>query len=93
MVTDDAELGNNKWNNDRWAWFTLNFVIVSSCLNIQTHTAYTIYTLMWYVVNSFVELGKKLLRMPGVKAIFSERFNQDPLREFFWEATPMRRSP
>ena len=48
------------------------------------HTAYTnsIYTLMWYVVNSIVELGKKLLRTPGVKALFSERFNQDLLGSF-----------
>lgn len=38
---------------------------------------------MWCVVNSFVELGKKLLRTPGVKAVFSERFNQDPLESFF----------
>ena len=38
---------------------------------------------MWCVVNSFVELGKKLLSIPGVKAIFSERFNQDPLESFF----------
>ena len=49
----------------------------------HTHCAYTTYTLMWCVVNSFVELGKKLLGIPGVKAVFSERFNQDPLESFF----------
>ena len=37
---------------------------------------------MWCVVNLFVELGKKVLRTPGVKAVFSERFNQDPLESF-----------
>ena len=34
-------------------------------------------------VNSFVELGKKLLSTRGVKALFSERFNQDALESFF----------
>ena len=34
-------------------------------------------------MNSFVELGQKLLSKRDVKALFSERFNQDPLESFF----------
>ena len=33
--------------------------------------------------NSFVELGRVLLSKPGVRVLFSERFNQDPLESFF----------
>ena len=36
-------------------------------------------------VNSFVKFGKKLLSTHGVRALFSERFNQDPLESFFAE--------
>ncbi len=36
-----------------------------------------------YTVNSFVDVCKYLLSYPGVKAVFSERFNQDPLESFF----------
>ena len=36
-----------------------------------------------YVVHSFVEVSKYLLSYPEVKAVFSERFNQDPLESFF----------
>lgn len=36
-----------------------------------------------HTVNSFVELGKKLISNSDVKAVFSERFNQDPLESFF----------
>ena len=80
MVTDDAESGNKLRNNhDRWAEFT--FVIVSPYLNVQTPI---IHALVCCVVNLFVELGKKPLGIPGVKAVFNKRFNQDPL-EFFWK--------
>ena len=34
-------------------------------------------------MNSFLDVSKYLLSYPGVKAIFSERFNQDPLESFF----------
>ena len=51
--------------------------------NAHTHTLCMHTQYMWCVVNSFVELGKKLLNTPGVKAVFSERFNQDPLESFF----------
>ena len=34
-------------------------------------------------MNSFLDVSKYLLCYPGVKAIFSERFNQDPLESFF----------
>ena len=32
---------------------------------------------------SFVEMGRYLLKYPGVKFLFSERFTQDPLESFF----------
>lgn len=38
---------------------------------------------MMYVVHSFVEVSKYLLSYSGVKAVLSERFNQDPLESFF----------
>lgn len=34
-------------------------------------------------VNSFVELGKLLLLLPDVKFLLSEKFNQDPLEQYF----------
>ena len=34
-------------------------------------------------VKSFVELAKYLLEQDGVQYILSERFNQDPIEEFF----------
>ena len=34
-------------------------------------------------VLSFVEMGRYLLKYPGVKFLFSERFTQDPLESFF----------
>lgn len=34
-------------------------------------------------VKSFLEVSNYLLSYPGVKALFSERFNQDPLESFF----------
>lgn len=34
-------------------------------------------------MNSFTELGRKLLRLPGVKYILSEVFSQDPLERYF----------
>lgn len=33
-------------------------------------------------VKSFVNLAKELLRLPNVRFLLSERFNQDPLEEF-----------
>ena len=38
---------------------------------------------MFLLVNSFLDVSKYLLSYPGVKAVFSERFNQDPLESFF----------
>ncbi len=35
------------------------------------------------IVNSFLDVCKYLLSYHGVEAIFSERFNQDPLESFF----------
>ena len=53
----------------------------------QTHVDVHVYGPSYYVlmhtVNSFVELGKKLLSTDGVKAVFSERSNEDPLESFF----------
>ena len=34
-------------------------------------------------VNSFTELGPKLLKVPGVNYILSEVFSQDPLERYF----------
>ena len=34
-------------------------------------------------VNAFVEMAKHLLKVEGVKYIFSERFCQDPVESFF----------
>ena len=34
-------------------------------------------------MHSFVDVSKYLLSYPGVKAVFSERFNQDPLESYF----------
>ena len=34
-------------------------------------------------VNSFTELGPKLLQLPGVKYLLSEVFSQDPLERYF----------
>ncbi|VDH96810.1 Hypothetical predicted protein [Mytilus galloprovincialis] len=34
-------------------------------------------------VKSFVELGKQLLLLPNVRFLLSEKFNQDPLEEYF----------
>lgn len=34
-------------------------------------------------VNSFTELGPKLLKFPGVKYLLSEVFSQDPLERYF----------
>ena len=51
---------------------TLSLSLTLSHTHTHTHT-----------VNSFVELGKKLLSTLGVKAVFSERLNQDPLESFF----------
>ena len=34
-------------------------------------------------MNSFLDVSKYLLSYPGVKAVFSERFNQDLLESFF----------
>ena len=39
-----------------------------------------IYT---YTVESFLEVGPFLLQQPGVKFLYSENFNQDPLEMFF----------
>ena len=41
------------------------------------------YIIQVYLVHSFVEVSKYLLSYPGVEAVFSERFNQDPLESFF----------
>ena len=40
-------------------------------------------TLSPLTVHSFVELGRYLLKYPGVKFLLSERFTQDPLESFF----------
>lgn len=34
-------------------------------------------------VNSFIELGPKLLKLDGVKYFLSEVFSQDPLERYF----------
>ena len=34
-------------------------------------------------MHSFVELGKELLHLPGVSFLLSEKFNQDPLEQYF----------
>lgn len=34
-------------------------------------------------MESFLEVGPFLLQQPGVKFLYSERFNQDPLEAFF----------
>ena len=34
-------------------------------------------------MHSFTELAKILLKLPGVKFLLSEKFNQDPLEEYF----------
>ncbi|XP_033103086.1 uncharacterized protein LOC117105890, partial [Anneissia japonica] len=34
-------------------------------------------------VNSFVELTKNLLDLPGVECVLSAKFNQDPLEQYF----------
>ena len=36
-----------------------------------------------HTVLSFIEMAKKLLQVPGVKFLLSERFTQDPLEEYF----------
>lgn len=38
---------------------------------------------MSYIVNSFLELTKYILSIPGVKVFLSERLSQDPLEKFF----------
>lgn len=63
--------------------FMTNYICYRLKFDVQTHTLCTHTQYMWCVVNSFVDLGKKLLNTPGVKALFSERFNQDPLESFF----------
>ena len=67
--------------------YICHYFILFKHTNIHTAYANSIYTLMQYVVNSFVELGKKLFRTPGVKAVFSKRFNQDPLESFLGSNT------
>lgn len=44
---------------------------------------FTCYLCVSSLVHSFVDVSKYLLSYPGVKAVFSERFNQDPLESFF----------
>ena len=34
-------------------------------------------------MNSFLDVSQDLLSYPGVRAVFSERFNQDPLESVF----------
>ena len=41
------------------------------------------HPLFFVAVNSFVDMAKYLLRQHGVKYLFSERFCQDPVEEFF----------
>ncbi|XP_038062325.1 uncharacterized protein LOC119732793 [Patiria miniata] len=38
---------------------------------------------MRITVHSFVELGRLLLKLPGVTFLLSEKFNQDPLEQYF----------
>ena len=37
----------------------------------------------YFIVESFLEVGPYLLKQPGVKFLYAERFNQDPLEAFF----------
>lgn len=48
-----------------------SLIIMRTCL-LCSHT-----------VQSFVEMGRYLLKYPGVKFLLSERFTQDPLESFF----------
>ena len=60
-------------------------------LNTHTHThthTHSPFTLVYIylfpnVVKSFLDVSEYLLSYPGVSAVFSERFNQDPLECFF----------
>ena len=47
--------------------------ILLPCTHTHTHL----------LVNSFTEVAKFLLKIPGVKFLLSERFCQDPLEAFF----------
>ena len=38
---------------------------------------------LYFIVESFLEVGPYLLKQPGVKFLYAERFNQDPLEAFF----------
>ena len=45
---------------------------------------YNIYSFLFsYIVKSFLEVSEYLLSYPGVTALLSECFNQDPLEGFF----------
>ena len=37
----------------------------------------------YFIVESFLEVGPYLLKQPGVKFLYAEHFNQDPLEAFF----------
>ena len=57
---------------------------------LTSSSAYTIQVIEMFfffnfliIVNSFLDVSQYLLFYPGVRAVFSERFNQDPLESFF----------
>ena len=41
------------------------------------------YFILYFSVQSFVALTKELLQEEGVEYVLSERFNQDPIEEYF----------
>ena len=42
----------------------------------------------YFIVESFLEVGPYLLKQPGVKFLYAERFNQDPWKHFLANREP-----
>ena len=57
--------------------------LTSSSANNIIQDIKIIFFFFLIIVNSFLDVSQYLLSYPGVRAVFSERFNQDPLESFF----------
>ena len=63
------EIGKTRVENN-WLVFFLLFLLLLLCLYL-------------IAVNSFTELGPKLLKVPRVNYLLNEVFSQDPLERYF----------
>lgn len=57
--------------------------ITSKKLHVVNFYSIVFIHLCCFPVKSFIELGPKLLRLPGVHYLLSEVFSQDPLERYF----------